>query len=178
MNVILVMVESLDGKTTKWDEFHVHGWSSREDQEHLIHLKSAHNLIVMGRKTYDNVKNSILLSPQIRRVVMTKRPEDYSTEEVRGQLEFTDESPIKLVSRLESLGYTTMLLLGGSEINQAFLIRKLITECMITVEPKFFGNGKSIFEKTNVDISLALVNIKQLNKQGTVLLHYTVSYDR
>lgn len=177
MKIILVMAETVDGKTTKWDESHIHGWSSPEDQRYLDHLKSSHNLIVMGRKTYESVKSEIKLSPQLRRVVMTQRPDDFSTEEVADQLEFTDESPKRLVQRLASLGYWTMLLVGGNEVNEVFLSEQLITECLITVEPKFFGSGKSIFSPTNVDISLRLITIKQLNEQGTLLLHYTVSYE-
>lgn len=178
MNIILVMVESADGKTTKWDESAVHGWSSKEDHEHFRLLKSSHNLIVMGRKTYEHVRSVIKLSPHIRRIIMTKYPDNFSKEQVPDQLEFTDESPEQLVSRGERMGYRSLLLVGGSEVNTAFLSKKLITDCMITIEPRFFGVGKSIFSQIDVDIPLRLIDTKRLNEQGTLLLHYTVSYDR
>lgn len=177
MKIILVMVESADGKTTKWDESAVHGWSSKEDDEHFRLLKSSHNLIVMGRKTYENVKTKIELSPRIRRIVMTQRPADFSGETVSGQLEFTDESPVGLVKRLESEGFDTMLLVGGSELNGGFLEHKLIRECYITIEPQFFGSGKSIFADTKTDIPLQLLALRTLNEQGTIMVHYSLKYD-
>lgn len=177
MKIILVMVASADGKTTKWTESAVHGWSSKEDSEHFRSLKSKHRLIVMGRKTYEHVKNEIVLSPNILRIVMTQRPADFSGDTVAGQLEFTDEPPVTLVRRLESLGFDTMLLVGGSELNGGFLEDKLINECYLTIEPRFFGSGKSIFADTKIDVQLQLMELHKLNEQGTLMVHYSLQYD-
>lgn len=177
MKIILVMVASADGKTTKWEESAVHGWSSKEDKEHFQSLKTEHRLIVMGRKTYEHVKNEITLSPLIRRIVMTQRPADFSGEAVDGQLEFTDEPPPTLVKRLASEGFDTMLLVGGSELNGGFLEHQLINECYITIEPRFFGSGKSIFADTKIDVSLQLMELRKLNKQGSLVVHYSLKYD-
>ena len=177
MKVTLVMVQSVDGKTTKWQDTAIHGWSSSEDRVSFRTLKATHTLLVMGRKTYEHVRSTIQLTPQIRRVVLTKHPLDFSGDAVADQLEFTDESPKVLVSRLERKGHTSMLLVGGSETNEAFLKEKLITDCFITIEPTFFGTGKSIFTPVPLDIALKLIETKRLNAQGTLLLHYTISYD-
>jgi len=177
MRIILVMVQTVDGKTTFWHEPEIHGWSSPEDQVHFHSLIMNHTLLVMGRKTYEGVKDKIRLSSHIRRIVLTQRPEDFTHSEVKGQLEFSDELPVDLVRRMEAHGYTSMMLVGGSEVNEAFLSAKLITDCYITIEPKFFGNGKSIFASTNIDISLRLIDMKRLNDQGTVLLRYTIEYE-
>lgn len=178
MNITLLMVETADGKTTKWQESAIHGWSSPEDQMHVRALVENSRLVVMGRKTYEHVRSVIKLSPHIRRIVMTKNPDDFSKEYVADQLEFSDESPEQLVSRVERMGYRSLLLVGGSDVSTAFLSKKLITDCLITIEPRFFGAGKSIFSPIDVDIPLKLIDTKRLNKQGTLLLHYTVSYDR
>lgn len=177
MNITLVMVETLDGKTTWWQEPTVHGWSSPEDQRHFVHLKEKYNLLVMGRKTYESVKAKIVPTAGFLRIVMTQKPEDFSKETVAGQIEFTNESPELLVQKLSARGFTSMLLVGGSEVNEAFLKKQLITTCMVTIEPRFFGTGKSIFAETNVDIPLQLTRATQLNNQGTLLLEYTVLYD-
>lgn len=177
MLVTLVMVETVDGKTTLWHEPEIHGWSSKEDQEHFRSLLSTHTLLVMGRKTYESVKNHIRLSPNLRRIVLTQRPEEHKERHVQGQLEFSDESPKDLVRRMVAEGYTTMLLLGGSEVNESFLSDHLINECYITIEPKFFGSGKPLFATTNVDISLQLRDMMRLNDQGTILLRYTILYE-
>lgn len=177
MHITLVMVETVDGKTTLWHEPEIHGWSSKEDQEHFRSLIADHSLLVMGRKTYEGVKDQIRLSSHLRRIVLTQRPEDYKDRIVEGQLEFSDESPLELVKRMEHEGYTSLLLVGGSEVNESFLSSRLINECYITIEPKLFGSGKPLFAATNLDISLQLLDMKRLNAQGTILLRYTIQYE-
>lgn len=107
---------------------------------------------------------------------MTRTPNLFSADRVAAQLEFTDETPRALVRRLSSEGYESALLVGGSDINEAFLKDKLITDCYITIEPRFFGNGKSIFTSDAVDIPLQLTDVTTLNQQGTLLLHYIIRY--
>jgi len=177
MNITLVMVETADGKTTRWQENAIHGWSSEEDRNHFHELITSHTLLVMGSKTYDSVKKQIQLSPHIRRIVLTRTPDRYSKETKTGQLEFSGESPVQLVKRMETSGYTHMLLAGGSEINRAFLKDHLITDCLITIEPRFFGSGKSILAPVKTDTALTLTEVQRLNAQGTLLLRYTVSYE-
>jgi dihydrofolate reductase len=175
MNVVLVMVETADGKTTLWHEPHVHGWSSAEDQANFHALIESHSLIVMGSNTYVAVKNHIRLSSKTRRIVMTTRPGDFANDAVKDQLEFTDESPGELVKRLSKEGHETLLLVGGSQINGAFLKQNLITDCILTIEPRFVGNGNSLFAPINVDIPLTLTEVKRLNTQGTLLIRYKVN---
>lgn len=177
MKITLVMVQTADGKTTRWQDAAIHGWASEEDHAHFHTLIANTNVLVMGRKTYESVTSEIKLSPNILRIVLTQRPDDFCTQRTPQQLEFTDESPAALVKRLGGDGYTSLLLAGGSEVNEAFLSAKLITDCLITIEPRFFGSGKSLFAPVNVDIPLKLIDVKKLNTQGTLILHYTVDYD-
>lgn len=168
------MVSSVDGKTTHPT---IHGWSSREDLEYFRKLKSEHPVIIMGRKTYDTVKHEIQLSGKTLRIVMTKEPDAFLDKRSPGQLEFTDESPHALIQRLSQQGHQSALLVGGSNLNNEFLKDKLITDCYITIEPRFFGKGKSIFTTKEIDIPLELTEMTKLNTQGTLLLHYTVRYE-
>lgn len=177
MNVILTMVESADGKTTFWKEPHVYGWSSPEDREHFLKLRGSSPVVVMGKDTYESVKSSLEITPKTRRIILTGNPETYASVAVAGQLEFSSESPSDLVTRLNQEGYASILLVGGSRINKAFLSDQLITECYITIEPKFFGTGKSIFDDYEANISLELLDLKQLNTKGTVVLHYRLRYE-
>ena len=146
MKVILVMVESADGKTTFWREPEVYGWSSHEDRKHFQTLRDSSPVVVMGKDTYESVKQTLILSARTRRIVLTRNPQIYESSMVPGQLEFTDESPKALVERLENEGYPSLLLVGGSIVNKGFVSEHLISECYITIEPKFFGTGKSIFD--------------------------------
>lgn len=178
MKITLIMVTSLDGKTTKWDESTTHGWASPEDHAQFHTQIASTTLLIMGSKTYESIKHEITLSSHIRRIVMTSRPDAYTKEVVPGQLEFTQESPEALVRRMEGLGYTELLLVGGSQINAAFFNAKLVTHCLLTIEPKIFGLGNNLVSESKLDISLSLHEVTKLNSQGTLLLSYTVIYDR
>lgn len=176
MRLTLVMVMSADGKTTHSSI--THGWSSKEDQEHFCELKSKFPVVIMGRKTYESVKNDLHITDNPKRIVMTKQPSFFALDTVPGKLEFTSDNPRIVLQKLESQGHQGALLVGGSNLNEAFLSAHLITDCYITVEPKFFGNGKDIFTSDPIDVSLQLISVKQLNEQGTMLLHYKILYDR
>lgn len=177
MNVILVMAMTADGKTTLWNNPNGHGWSSPEDQKNFRALTRSHKIVVMGSSTYAAVKAHIRLSPGTKRIVMTSRPEDFSKDRVEGQLEFTGETPKALISRLGNEGHTSALLVGGSQINAAFLKQNLIDECILTIEPRFTGTGNSLFAPVNADVPLKLVKVTKLNKQGTLLVRYKPDYE-
>ena len=49
--------------------------------------------------------------------------------------------------------------------NGLFLEKKLIDEIILTIEPKIFGQGLSLFNK-DFDINLELLEIKKLNKNS------------
>jgi dihydrofolate reductase len=70
------------------------------------------------------------------------------------------------------MGYTSVLLGGGSFLNSLFLEKKLISEIVLTIEPKIFGAGLSLFNK-DLDADLKLLEIRNLN-ENTVMLHYQV----
>lgn len=174
MKIILAMVLSVDGKSTK-DTLPPREWTSKEDREFLSKLIRKQKLIVMGRKTYQASKAIIKLKPKTLRIVLTKSPKKYLKEMVAEQLEFSDDSPTRLVQSLTDLGYKQMLLLGGSDLNNSFFKAKLINELWLTVEPKIFGKGNGLVADSRHDIKLKLKRIEKLNKQGTLLLKYNLT---
>jgi dihydrofolate reductase len=176
MKVILAVVASINGKTTKGDITNVRLWTSKEDQKYFATLIQKSNLIVMGRETYEAARPVINLTPGKLRIVLTRSPERFKRLEVLGQLEFTNDSPTQLVKRMESDGYKTMLLVGGSIINSLFFQQNIIDEVWITIEPLIFGKGKGLVEETNLNVPLRLNTVKKLNKNGTLLLKYCVVY--
>lgn len=176
MKVILVSVSSLDGKITKGDDPNIYSWTSKEDKKLFFLLIKKHNLVVMGSKTYEAARDIIKLQKNKLRVVLTRNPEKYASSLVAGSLEFSSESPLKLVSRLEKAGYKEMLLVGGSTIATLFFKANLVDELHITIEPYIFGIGKTIVNE-ELDVSLRLISIKRLNKQGTLRLKYKVLRD-
>ena len=174
MKITMVMLMTVDGKTTRGENKNIYTWTSSEDQKHFFSLIKKNNLIVMGRKTFEASRPVIRLEKGKLRIVLTHHPEKYSKESVKGQLEFSNENPEKLIKRMEGLGYKKILLVGGATINGLFLKENLVDELYLTIEPKIFGSGKNIIEGQLLDKFLQLINVKKLNKKGTLLLRYKI----
>lgn len=177
MKVILIAVESLDGKITRWDDVQdVSSWASSEDQDFFMQEIQKHKVLVMGSGSYEAVKDRLNLHEPRLRIVLTKNLEKYTKDRISGKLEFSSETPIELVDRLKKEGHERVLLLGGSALYTSFLKAKLVTDIYLTVEPRLFGKGKMLIADTPVDINLKLEQIKRLNDRGTLLLFFTPLY--
>ena len=178
MKIILIDVSSLDGKLTKWRGNDIYEWSSREDFVHFQKVKSENNLLVMGSGTFDKVKdieNAGLKPEEGRlRIIMTRKPSQYQQYVVPDQMEFTDEAPVELVTRLENRGYKQMLLVSGGHVATSFFKEQLIDELWLTLEPKIFGSGVPLIQEGAFDINLKLLDMQKLNSNGTLLLKYQV----
>lgn len=174
MKVAMVAVSSLNGKITKGKDPNIYSWTSKEDSKLFFSLIEKSNLIVMGSKTYEAARKLIKHKKNKLRVVLTRNPKKYSTETIGNMLEFTNESPSKLIKRLEAKGYKNMLLVGGGTINSLFLKYKLVNELYLTFEPKIFSQGQGLVNEESLHADFKLINIKSLNKQGTLLLKYKV----
>ncbi len=174
MKVILVVVASLDGKTTKWDLPGVDDLSSKEDQEYFYETLNKNKLIIMGRKTFEVAKPDIYKGSKKLRVVITKNPKKYKNLEVKDRLEFTDDSPKEIIANLRNRGHKQALLVGGWEINALFFRNKLVDEIWATIEPKIFGSGNGLTAAQNLNVELKLISSKKLNATGTLLLKYEV----
>lgn len=170
----MVMLATVDGKTTEGDNTNIYTWTSLEDQKYFFPLINSYSVIVMGGKTYEAVRSILKLKENKLRIVLTRHPKKYSLQTIKGQLEFSNEEPKQLVRRLSMIGYKKILLVGGSIINGLFLKDNLIDELYLTVEPKIFGKGKNIVEGQSLNKSLRLINIEKLNKEGTLLLKYKI----
>lgn len=175
MKVTMVMLSTVDGRTTKGNDSNIYAWTSSEDQKYFFSLLEKNNLIVMGSSTYEAVRSRIKLQKKKLRIVMTRKPEKYAIETVKEQLEFSSETPKELIKRMKILGYKDILLVGGSIINGLFLKENLVDEFYLTIEPKIFAKGKNIIEGQLLNTKLQLLSIKKINKAGTLLLKYKVN---
>ena len=142
------MVLSADGRSTKGDGS-PNLWASVEDQGFFHDLKHKIGVIIVGRKTYEAAGKPS--GDGIRRVVISR------------------DTGFVLPNDIDQA-----LLVGGSELNAEFFRRRLINEIYLTIEPKIFGEGLPLAQGVPLDVQLELLNVKQLNPQGTLLLHYRV----
>ncbi len=172
MKTILIFVSTLDGKVTKWGDPNVKAWSSHQDQDYYKKLWNDSRLIVMGSNTYKADPRTP--SPDHQLVVMTQHPEKYKSSEVLGQLEYTRETPVELITRFEKEGRIQMLIVGGPHVATSFLKENLIDELWLTIEPKIFGVGSNFAIEEKLDIKLRLFHFEKVNEQGTLITKYKV----
>src|SRR5690242_11072215 len=133
MKIVLAMVASVDGKTTKWYYPNIYAWTSKEDQTQFFHLLQQTKVVFMGRKTYEAAKSNMILSKDRLRIVFTKNPGDYTSEGVVGKIEFTNENPKTVIEKLTNKGITEAILVGGSELNSLFFQENLVNEIFLTI---------------------------------------------
>jgi dihydrofolate reductase len=171
---ILIFVSTLDGKVTKWGDPIVRSWSSRGDQEYFDTIWKNSRVIIMGSGTY----NPEPLKPTKNHlyIVMTRQPEKYAAREVPGQLEFTRNSPLELVTRFAREGEENILVVGGPQIATSFLREGLIDELWLTIEPRIFGSGANFVTDAKLDINLNLLSCEKINDQGTLITKYKINH--
>jgi dihydrofolate reductase len=176
MNVILAYVSSLDGFLTNAAGQEASIWASQEDQAQFKQLGLECGVIIVGTNTYESHKAMMKPENGLLRIVMTREPEKYSKELISGSLEFSPLSPADLVKELSVARRRKALLAGGPKLYGEFFKEKLITELHVTLEPMLFGSGLSAASGIPADIRLQLMDTRQLNADGTLLLRYKVLY--
>ncbi|MFA5753852.1 MAG: dihydrofolate reductase family protein [Patescibacteria group bacterium] len=164
--VTMMMAMTVDGKIAK-DSAQFANWTSREDKKLFVEISKAHGVIMMGENTFKTFPTP--LKDRLN-VVFSRAINPPITEGVK----WVNGEPEKVLEELETMGYKSALLGGGSFLNSLFLEHKLITEIILTVEPKIFGAGLSLFNR-DLDADLKLLEIKNLN-ENTLMLRYQVIY--
>ncbi len=159
------MASSLDGKIAKSKD-HFANWTSKEDKQVFIQTSKDFGMIMMGYNTFKTfpkpLKNRL-------NVVFSENAE----ENIEG-VKWVKGEPEKVLEELEKMGFKRALLGGGTGINTLFLQKKLINEIILTVEPKIFGSGLSLFND-DFDINLELLELKKINN-NSYLVRYKVVY--
>ncbi|HBW73946.1 MAG TPA: dihydrofolate reductase [Candidatus Magasanikbacteria bacterium] len=158
MKAVLLMAITLDGKIAKHTT-HPATWTSKADKKVFIEATKNAGVIIMGQTTYDTIGRPL---PGRLNVVMNPEPD--RTKNIPDTLEFTNTQPSELLKELEARGFSTVIVGGGSTINGLFLSQGLLDEVWLTIEPRLFGEGLSLFRGADVDISLQLIEVKKLDE--------------
>ncbi len=164
MKIILMMAITADGKIAK-DSNQFANWTSPEDKKMFAKISKECGVILMGENTF----NTFPAPLKDRLNVVFSEKENIS--EVEG-LKWVKGDPKKVLAELEEMGYQKALLGGGSFLNSLFAKDNLIDEIILTIEPKVFGSGLSLFN-TDLEMKLKLMNLESIN-ENTVMLHYQV----
>ena len=174
MRTVLIAAQSLDGFIARHDEAGV-AWASAADQAWFRQCLPAFDCQVMGRTTYQTVREVILAkrSEAVRRVVMTRSSSDWRDDETPGALDFTADSATEIAAMLQQQGRQNCAILGGGHVHDAFLDASLVDELWITVEPRIFGQGTPLVH-TRHDLKLSLISHTRLDGSDSVVLRYSI----
>jgi dihydrofolate reductase len=169
MKLTLMMAVTVDGMIAR-DHAHFPDWTCKADKQLFKRLTQSSGVVIFGSKTYDTIGKPL---PGRLNVVMTRHPKRY-----RGQdgLMFYSDSPKQLLRELSRKGYEEAILAGGATINSLFIKPQLVDELLLTISPKLFGQGITLFSE-RLDLDLKLIGMQQL-EAGSVLLRYGIVYDR
>jgi len=152
-----MMAITVDGKIAK-DTDQPATWTSKVDKKMFIAETKRVGVIVMGKTTYDTIGKPL---PGRLNVVMDFEVSKY--ENMPGALEFTSKQPKEILKELEDRGYREVIIGGGSTINGLFLSQGFIDEIWLTIEPKIFGEGLSLFKGADVNLDLELIEVKKFD---------------
>jgi dihydrofolate reductase len=160
MKIILMMAMTLDGKIAKTSD-HFPDWTSKEDKKFFSQISKEQGVVIMGEKTFRTFPSPL---PGRLNVVFTL---EKNPSEIAG-VKWVSGEPEKVLEELEGIGYESALLGGGANLNGLFLQKGLVDELMVTVEPKIFGDGLSLFSG-DFDVNLKFVGMEKINEDSLVL---------
>jgi dihydrofolate reductase len=165
MKVILLMAMTLDGKIAR-TERHFPNWTGSDDKKLFVKITKKAGAVIMGSKTFDTIGEPL---PERKNIVLTR---NRSRQSGRADLVFTSRPPASVLRDLEKEGYAEVVLAGGSIVNSMFARANLIDEIVITIAPRVFGTGISLFAD-ETDMQLELMEIEKLDSNH-VTLRYRV----
>ncbi|MFN4185390.1 MAG: dihydrofolate reductase family protein [Hyphomonas sp.] len=165
---------SLDGKIA--DKNDGLEWLFKYDdmdlgEHHYGHFLSRIRTVVMGRATYDFLARDP--SPWAygaqRVIVVTSRP----IGSPKGPLETRADVDL-LITELRALDDGDVWMLGGGQLQMAFLERGALDELEIYIFPEILGGGAPLFPPTPTPITPKLISSKTMER-GCIRLHYRFS---
>lgn len=169
MKITLMMAVTVDGMIAR-DHAHFPDWTCKADKQLFKRLTQASGVVIFGSKTYDTIGRPL---PGRLNVVVTRHPERYSAQD---DVMFYSDSPEQLLHELSRKGYEEAILAGGATINNLFIKPQLVDELVLTISPKLFGKGITLFSEC-LDLNLELIGMQRL-EADSVLLRYGILYDR
>jgi len=124
--------------------------------------------VVMGRRTYDFIARqpSDWAYGAQRVIVVTSRPIENPVAEIEVRSDVD-----ALIKELRALDDGDIWMLGGGQLQMAFLERGALDEIEIYVMPEMLGGGRQLFPMTGFRTSPTLISAQALDR-GCVRLHY------
>jgi len=152
MKVTLLMAITLDGRIGRTAD-HYPDWTGSEDKQLFVDITRKAGVVIMGSKTFDTIGHPL---KGRKNVVLTRDRKRISAWD---NLIYTDLPPRAILDMLSRQGYAQAVLAGGALVNSMFAEEHLIDEMIITISPKIFGYGLSLFtQEVSMDLKLNAVS--------------------
>lgn len=165
MKVILIMAQTMDGIISRSSDEFI-DWTGSADKKMFMQITKEAGVVIMGSKTFDTIGKPL---PGRKNIVLTRNSSRKSNFD---NLVYTKKDPQTLLNDLNAEGFNKAAVIGGSQINSLFAERNLIDEIIMTVAPKIFGVGLSLFN-ISLDMNLKLLTTEVL-EENYILMHYAV----
>lgn len=167
IKTFIIVAQTADGFIAK-NSGHEATWTSKEDKKRFVEITKRAGVMVMGLNTFNTFP-----SPLPGRLHIVYSPDENARDNnIPGVVEYTKDSPVDLIKKLEERGFTEVAICGGTTIYTMFMKSGLVETIYLTIEPKLFGKGMGIFNE-DLDFNLELVN-SNATENGTLLLEYKV----
>jgi dihydrofolate reductase len=164
MKTFIIAALTADGFIGR-DSGHSADWTGGEDKKVFVRLTKEAGTIVMGSRTFATIGRAL---PGRRNIVYTSQPDKITAKGV----ETTSQAPAELIQRLKNEGAKAVAICGGAAVYDMFMRAGAVDELYLTVVPKLFGAGVTLFNQ-ELDADLELRGETKL-ADGSLLLHYIV----
>lgn len=138
LTVTLLMAVTADGIIARHGD-HFPDWTGSADKRFFARISRGAGVLIMGSRTFATLPAPL---PQRRHIVLTRSP---GCKPTHPDVVYTSEPPHRICRELAAQGYTRAILAGGAKINTLFAQSGLIDEIILTVTPRLFGKGLTIF---------------------------------
>lgn len=167
----IIVAQTADGKIARHSS-HEADWTSKADKKHFIEMTKKSGAMIMGLNTFKTFP-----SPLKGRLHIVYSDQDNAEKDnIPDVVEYTKDSPEVLIQKLEERGFKEVAICGGSTIYTMFMKSGLVKNIYMTIEPRLFGQGMSIFNQ-DLDIKMKLNSTKTISGENVVLLEYEVLED-
>lgn len=137
-------------------------WSNDEEIAFTVFVKTC-DAILLGRRTYEALRDNQKLLPGIRYIVATKSKKDDLKEVEKVNIQTKRDMP-----SVPRLG-----IIGGGELNGRLAKIGAIDELFLDIEPITLEHGIRLFGDYDIPLRLKLLDSRKIG-QATMQRHYEV----
>jgi len=145
---------------------------SHENWQKFCELANKYKNFVVGRKTYEAVKNwedGYGFDDLTVEKIVVSQDASYNIDKAY----ILASSPQDALARLKEKGLREVLLVGGSSLNTAFAKEGLLNEIILNIEPVVIGKGIPLFSSDNFELPTELISVEK-SATGIITIHYKV----